>query len=239
MVLERQAALWRLGLLRTDDFVLNETPLGRFRRVTAEQLCAVGVVQLTAQVVSVRASSQEVRDIYLSGAPVTDTPAMMLERLLPAMTRHVGAHAGVVEAVWTFYRRVLLESLRQSHGSLLAVVRAGAPVPGELQDAQRLDAPIDVAGLVELTLAGDAGARVTLQGVAGLLLGMLGSDGVTLVSSAGAVLGFNGFLRPAGQARVPGGARQRAWLALRALVGTELVAALTRSQDGEAEVAVA
>jgi hypothetical protein len=239
MVFERRGDTWRLGLVRTDDFVLSHTPLGRFNQVAPGRLRAVGVLQLTAQVVTVRASSGEARDIYLSGAPVTDAPAVMLDQLRPALTRHLVGGPEVATAVWTFYRRVLLDSLRDPHGSLLAVLRTGAAVPSELEDAALLDQPIDVAGLVRQTQAGDGDARVTLQGVSGLLLRMLGSDGVTLVRSDGAVLGFNGFLRPAGRLRVAGGARRRAWLALRELVGDKLVAALTRSQDGEAEVAVA
>ena len=68
-------------------------------------------------------------------------------------------------------------------------------------------------------------------------------DGVTVFATDGTVRAYGCFLREPGtgvpSAQVVGGARRRAYGVLRSHVGSELVAALYRSQDGAADCVVA
>ena len=65
---------------------------------------------------------------------------------------------------------------------------------------------------------------------------MMSSDGITVLRSDGAVLGFNVFVaHPDSLDRHPGaigGARRRTYETLAGMVGDGLVAAFYRSQDG-------
>lgn len=79
-----------------------------------------------------------------------------------------------------------------------------------------------------------------LMSSAGLLGGMLNSDGITVLDTAGRVLGYNCFVRTTDENLKPrelvGGARRRAFTELRALVDAgNLRGAFIRSSDGASD----
>jgi hypothetical protein len=231
---------WRFGLFRSDAFMLKPSAFGLLRDLPVGRLKVLGVVQLAESVVELRSSGDRVRYVYLSGASINSRPPLLVvEDLVPALVRQVPA--AVRDDVGTFFLRVLLDAMRAPHGCLLAVVPSGAPVPPELTDGMLFEHPISVRDAVarfheERSLE----ARARVQGAASLLLGMLGSDGVTLVSDDGLILGANVFLAQVARApQVIGGARRRAWTELARSVGVTLSAAFTRSQDGVAEGRIA
>lgn len=150
------------------------------------------------------------------------------------------------EQVVGYVARVLGESLRSSHGALLAVVSAGeVHLPDLFVDAVVLPEPILLAHTVaEAIHQPGTGARIQLRGYEALLRGMIGSDGITLLGSDGSIRAFRVFVRrlPSDPDPIPGkttgGARSRAFEVLQGQIGKALRAALFRSHDGRTEVVV-
>ncbi len=231
---------FRYGLFRTDGFVLHQSPMDRLRALQRAGMSLVGLFQLEDSVVSIHAASGASRSIYLSGARVDAAPAPSLVERLAG--RFGGRLAPVLrEGVVQFWRRVLLDSLRLPHGTLVAVVDDADDVRGRFGDAAILEPALDVPSLVERYQSRhDEPARAAVYAAATLASGMLGADGITVVRSDGAALGYNAFIRhrEAGSLAASGGARRRTYEALAADVGHGLVAAFYRSQDGATALAV-
>jgi hypothetical protein len=241
--LVRDATDYRYGVFRADDFVLGQSPLSRLRGLRDPSLCLLGIVQLAENVLEVRGSGGSGRLVHLSGARTDAPPATtFLNDLVRAITRDVPDP--LRPATGTFFRRVLIDALRSTHGSLIAVLPAGERDLAPYADGLLLSEPLDVVASVALWQRdGSIAARSAVQGLAQLLAGMLSADGITLLSSDGSIVGYNIFLHPGPGASIEaaslGGARQRTFQALASQVGRTLVAAFLRSQDGYAECRVA
>jgi hypothetical protein len=142
-----------------------------------------------------------------------------------------------------FMERVLATAIRDSHGTLIAVVAGDSVVvPDSLTDAVLLTEPIDLLGRYRLHEEEEKTAISVgrLQAAAELLRGFVNSDGITVLNAAGKVLAYRAFIRSAEPASpAAGGARTRAFAALSGLVGSGLDAALFRSQDGRIDITIA
>jgi hypothetical protein len=241
--LVRHADGYEYGVFRVDDFVLIASALSRLRALRDPGLRLLGVVQLAENILEVRSCCGDGRLVHLSGARTDVMPATtFLIELVGALTRDVPAE--VRPETGAFFRRVLIDALRSTHGSLIAVLPHGARDVGPFADGLLLAAPLDVAGRVARWRAErSAAARSDVQGLAQLLAGMISADGITLLASDGSIVGYNVFLHPGPTARddesALGGARQRTFRALSSEVGRTLVAAFVRSQDGYAECRIA
>lgn len=227
----------RYGLFRTDAFVLRETPMEILRATSDASVKAIGVAQLGDSIVELRGASGAMRFVYLSGARSDAPPrSVLLRGLLSAIVRDVAEP--LAADTWTFYRRVFIDAMRTGHGSLVAVLPTGADVPPAFADGLILAEPIDVARAIGRYQEGRAEPeRARVQAQARLVASMLNVDGITLLRSDGAILGYNVFVKhPEGApATQGGGARRRTWALLAAMVGGTLAAAFYRSQDGYME----
>lgn len=238
--LDRQGDALRFGVFRSDDFVLCETPLEILRHSDAPELQAVGVFRVSDDVIELRGGVGPSHYIYLSGAR-TDAPppGVVSAELLSSLTRD--SDPEVHDGLRTFYRRVLLDILFAVQGTLIAVVPPGVSPRGFFSDGIFLPDPVNVGGVIQAYQSHRGGrARAALDGLRALLRGMTASDGITVLRSDGAIIGFNVFLAHASAATtrhegIPGGARRRAFDALVGLLDRGLVAAFYRSQDGYAE----
>lgn len=152
----------------------------------------------------------------------------------------VGAQS---EAFVGFVERLLATAVRESHGTLIAVLsKKQKSLPEELKDAIILDPPLDLFERYKLHMdEGKTAISVSrLQVASELLGGFVRSDGITLLSVTGQVLGYRAFIRTAAPENLAtGGARTRAFAGLAALVGAGLEAAFFRSEDGRMEIKLA
>lgn len=241
--LVRRHEAYEYGVFRADDFVLSESPMARLRALRDPALRVIGIVQLAENILEVRSSAGAGRLVHLSGARTDVPPAtMLLLELVGAITRDVPDE--LRPETGTFFRRVLIDALRSTHGSLIAVLPHGSHDVGPFTDGLLLAAPLDVAARVERWRRdGSIAARSGVQGLAQLLGGMLSADGITLLGSDGSIVGYNVFLHPGPGPGTDegslGGARQRTFRALASEVGRTLVAAFVRSQDGYSECRIA
>ena len=142
-----------------------------------------------------------------------------------------------------FIERIISDAVRRSHGALIAVISEKDRCDLEaLSDAVHLEEPIDLYGRYQLHFKEDKTATSVsrLQAAADLLSGFVNSDGITLLNTRGKVLGYRAFIKINDtDAPIMGGARTRAFAALKSLVGNGLEVAFFRSQDGRMEIETA
>lgn len=151
------------------------------------------------------------------------------------------------EQVVGYLTRVLTETLRLSHGALLAIVPAGeVRLPPGFADGIVLTEPIALAKATEEAIRLKSGEAVSLlRSYEALLRGMIMSDGVTILGTDCSIRAFRVFVAASGPGkegseavRPDGGARTRAFAVLRGHTGSKLRAALMRSEDGKTEIVV-
>jgi hypothetical protein len=142
-----------------------------------------------------------------------------------------------------YVARLLTTAIRESHGTLIAVVSDDTNVlPVALQDAISLDPPLDLYERHRLHHEeGATAASVSrLQVASELVSGFVRSDGITVLNTCGKVLGYRAFIHMDSPTQPSaGGARSRAFAAMVGLLGTQLKAAFFRSEDGRMEMRIA
>jgi hypothetical protein len=156
--------------------------------------------------------------------------------LAKMVCRDINTHLDVFPG---FVERILSSAINNSHGTLIAVVPDNsAGLPSIFQDVVALETPIDLLARFNAHVdEGKTAASVSrLQASAELLSGFISSDGITIFNSNGKIMGYRAFIVSAENGIPPiGGARSRAFSAMRKSIGTELSAAFFRSQDGRTE----
>lgn len=155
----------------------------------------------------------------------------IIRRLAHSSTKSAPDAAG---SFCEFMERLLIQSVRKCHGTLIAVVLPGTTdIPEALMDVVKLQTPIDLYERYRLHIdEGKSAISVgRLHGASELLAGFVNSDGITVLGTDGKILGYRAFISSnAGVSS--GGARSRAFAALSGLVGGSLDCAFFRSQDG-------
>jgi hypothetical protein len=229
----------RYGVFRTDGSPLRETSFEQLRRLRRPGSRSIGITRIGASLVEIRTAGGKHEHADFSGsAERSGNPRVALRRFIGALSRD--APAPLRRQLEAFYYRVTVELFSGAHGALAAVMGPSATRPAALSDGIWLRQPLDLGRAVEAYERAPAeGSALALVGYAGLVRRMLSMDGVTVFGSDGTVLGYNCFVEHPGSLRhvdgPVGGARRRAYQALCALVGTELLAALYQSQDGATE----
>lgn len=166
---------------------------------------------------------------------------------LPALDSHIHLHS-LASAIALdiepqpalfagFVERILSNAIKNSHGTLIAVVpSAQGGIPQSLKDIVPLTPSIDLYDRFKLHIdeSKTAVSMSRLQAAAELVSGLICSDGITVFNTAGKVMGYRAFIR-SDEAEMPsdGGARSRAYAAMIKLVGGDLDAAFFKSQDGK------
>lgn len=144
-------------------------------------------------------------------------------------------HHGVLNA---FYKRLLEETLRDSHGCIVAVIENTVRNIDALKlkcDAVFFKPPIDLVDPVlqsEETRTREA--STILRSYASIVRRMINHDGISIFSTDGKLVAYNLFFHDIGtDQNLTGGARTRAF---KALIGSDFFeCCLFRSQDGNME----
>lgn len=237
--IERRPELFRFGVFRTSSSptaVDLRSTLADMQPTTVQALL---LAQLAPGTVEVVGAGLDGLLVHLSGERVEVLPSAAQQDQLSNWFME-DTHVGHMHDPCVSFARNLFGSLlRESHGALIAFVRSGEPIPDALAgDGTILGTPVDLAQLVVQHAEDETTVNYTeLMSSAGLLGGMLNSDGITLLDTSGRILGYNCFVRTSADDLKPselvGGARRRAFTALCALVGAgDLRAAFIRSSDG-------
>lgn len=210
---------------------------------TPDQECPiVRVMQIAPGCIEVRNSNGVVHTFLLSDrSDETVMPSIHLDGLVKAACRL--AHAVARDSLQSYLATVLGRGLQESHGALVVVTQTER-VPKFLNDGIVLSPPIQLG---ELVLAARESSRARndeesnrakkaeqeLLANSALIKGMIRSDGITVLSPKGALLGYNCFVKSSNRNKaVSGGARTRAYETLVTKIGKGLSAVFARSQDG-------
>lgn len=159
-------------------------------------------------------------------------PLQSMDALLSAITRNV--RPDLIDPTRSYLSRVLYNSLRTSHGTLLAVTDRRSPPVKIFDDGIKLSAPLDFPSKISEAKKYN-GNFDKLNSMSSLLSGMVGSDGIVLFDDKARVLGFNYFVRAKQRSRESGGARRRAFATLSSHLGNGVIGAFIQSQDGWSE----
>ena len=159
-------------------------------------------------------------------------PLDALHKLVGAITKNVPGD--ISDQTSSYLTRVMYDSLRVSHGTLIAVTNSKRPSRKLFRDGMSLATPIDIPQIIRDAKKGAIPPQ-NLISTASIVRGMLSSDGIVLFNSQANLLGFNYFVNAAAANTIPGGARQRAFSTLTKHVGKGLLGAFIQSQDGWSE----
>ena len=189
--------------------------------------------QVAEECVQIANSKGSLHHIFFTDRKEDSLPPLQyIEYLVRSITKRV--HDNEKEAVQVFLTKIFMAALPQTHGCILAVTSMNKPPRVLSGDAVILDEPIDFPSLIR-KLKKDRnvdGSLYLLEKKAEIFAGMLRSDGITLFDQRGRLLGYRCFIRTSGKREVVGGARRRAFEALKTRLGQGLSAAFMQSHDG-------
>jgi hypothetical protein len=133
----------------------------------------------------------------------------------------------------TYLESLLSTAVRESHGSLIAVV-SKPKVPAFLSDCTNLNPILSFSAAVESVLH-NSDTIPQLHALESLLYGMFRCDGIVIFDTKANLLAYNAFIKVK-SSDVVGGARRRAFQALSDKVNKGLQAVFIQSQDGASAI---
>jgi hypothetical protein len=136
----------------------------------------------------------------------------------------------------TYIGKTIERALSSCHGTIIVVTKKKS-VPKCLEDGVILETPLDLqnAVLEKNKLGHETTAEHKLSAYSALIQGMISSDGITVFNTRGKLLAYNCFIHSPNQVngkQIVGGARTRAYEALRKKIGNGIEAVFIQSQDG-------
>lgn len=203
-----------------------------------ESFPVIRISQSATNKVEVRSSAGDGIEFRFNNDP--DVEEIKVHQHIHELAKSIAAKSGKHGDLFTGYiDRILSTAIKSCHGTLIAVVpSAKADLPAEISDLVRLEPPFHLYDRFQSHIdEGKTAASVSrLQAASELVSGFIDSDGITVFSDAGYVLGYRAFVKnDTAGAPVMGGARSRAFGSMKALVGKSIVAAFFRSQDGRTD----
>lgn len=175
--------------------------------------------------------------LFSANAPGQEIPAgTHVSKLCQAASKRVPEDSRAAFSL--FLENIVGQALDRSHGALIAVVdRQRHHLDGRLREYMPVEPPIDLAARFEQHRSEPSAVTLSkLQAASELLAGFVGSDGLTMLTDDGNIAGFRCLVDTKEIEGPPnGGSRTRAFAALQAVVGKELVAAYFQSQDGRTD----
>lgn len=194
-----------------------------------DELKVVKAFQVAEDCVEVRANNDSCHYVYLDHRK-SDTPHPLyyLDHLVRDIVSNVSEE--LREPTETLLKRIFYESLRLAHGCIVAVT--SKKVPSFIaKDGIILDSSIDFQDLVK-SYRKDSEQYSNIVSKSSLVSGMLNTDGIVLFNTNGKLLGYNFFIKTFSNKSIIGGARKRAFFALKNKIGKGIVSVLMQSQDG-------
>lgn len=196
----------------------------------SDELSVVKAFQVAEDCVEISSNNGGRHYIFLDHRKEDSPPPLQyLDELVSLIASNVKEK--YFESTKSFLIRLLFESLRESHGCIIAVTNMQKAPKLLANDGVILRSPIDFGSLVEQLIT----KRTTESAISSkgyLLKGMLNSDGVLLFDNQARLLGYNCFVKISKKAEVIGGARKRAFSTLKENVGRGLCGVFMQSQDG-------
>jgi hypothetical protein len=195
-------------------------------------LKVVKIHQITDECVEIRSGNDKTYYVHFNHQKGSCPPPL---EYFDSLVSQICAGLAEKERVKNFLSNLLMDGLRKSHGCLIAVT-AMKKTPSILSDGVFLEEPLDFSSLIDEASRNPENFEYLIS-KSDLVKGMLNSDGIMLFDNNARLLGYNCFINISAKAsKVVGGARRRAYSALKDAVGKKgIVAAFMQSQDGWTE----
>lgn len=231
------------GIFRTDPSPITPTPFERLRGNKDLHTKIIGLSRLGRSFIEVRSGVELFQFVNMMGDhEETMNPKEMIRRLMKVATQDAPAH--LKTQLRSFYFRLGVDILHANHGTLLAVIPYQKNVPALFRDGILLEQKISVlAGVSKLLESNNREALQQLVAWNQLIRRMASMDGITVLDTRGAIVGYNCFIKDSAldtqeAGTITGGARRRAFDALRSYLGTQICGVIYKSQDGVVELGI-
>jgi hypothetical protein len=190
----------------------------------------VKACQIAHDCVEIRCNNGSYHYIFLNHRKEDSPPPLQyLDKLVSAITEN--SSVDEQEPTFGLLKKLLFEALRQSHGCIIAVTHLSNAPSFLSEDGIILEQAIDFPNMVKALKKFEIPPS-QLESKGKLLNGMLNSDGIIIFNNSGKLLGYNCFVKITQNENIIGGARKRAFSALKEKIGNELTAVFIQSQDG-------
>lgn len=231
------------GVFRAEQSPLSPTAFESLRQTKNNRVQILGLSRLGGSLVEVRSANGKYKYINLSGDhEESKNPPKLIHDFMGIATRD--ASPDILHHLRSFYYRVGVDLLHANHGTLLAVTHFDKQVPEIFHDGIILEQRIDISHTISQFLsANDRDSFQRLTAWSKLLRRMTRMDGITLIDTSGAIVGYNCFIRSSSpdsdlRSSSLGGARRRAYNLLCSYLGQHLAGVIYKSQDGLTEMEV-
>jgi hypothetical protein len=227
------------GIFRNSPSPLNEPSFHRLRTLTETPALLIGVQRSGESVVEIRAYGGPVIYFDTSGKKEKrDHPALLIQSVSKAVTRDVPSP--LRNKSRRFYEKIMEALFTGPHGCLVAILETGHPPPDLLKDGIHLHPPLDPVKVLRSHLMKKSSETTSaLFAYSNLIRNMLETDGVTIFDTRGRIVSYHAFVLDPGVSTsyldLTGGARSRAYLRMKTVLGSRLYAVLYKSQDGDGE----
>jgi hypothetical protein len=231
------------GIFRTDPSPVNPTPFERLRQNKNRNVKIIGLSRLGRSFIEVRSGVGLFQFVNMLGDhEETMNPKEMIRSFMKVATQD--APFDLKAQLLSFYYRLGADILHSNHGTLLAIIPHQKSVPSLFRDGILLENRINVLGGISKMREPSTEESLHQLVAWNLLIRRMASmDGITVLDSCGAVVGYNCFIRGSNleskeAGMVMGGARRRAFDVLRSHLGSQLFGVIYKSQDGVVELGV-
>lgn len=240
--LEQDAGEYRYGVFRESEFPTALDIRETLASLPKESVNAVLACQIAEKAVELVGTAKRHLHIHLSAVSAEEPPAnASLDTLIQATISDVPESTR--EPMRSYLSSTVGSALLHGHGALIAVLQAGQPIPAVFaDDGVLLPEPIELTSIVQIFLTTqNSESTLALISYGALLEGMLGCDGITILRSDGAIIGYNFFVKDDNVKNKPaseliGGARRRAFAVLcRVVEEGEANCVFIRSSNGSSE----
>jgi len=229
---EIKNTIFNFGIFRSNLSPLNPTPFEKLRSTKADNKNIIGLTRSGSSVVEIRISRQDSLLVNVSGAfDEFKNPKDQIKEFMDKVSQDISED--LKNHVKSFYYRVGIDLLYANHGALLLVIKDDAKIPSIIRDGVILEKNINVSESVKLFCNSKTISNYQqLLSWNHLLRRMFSMDGITILNTSGAIVGYNCFIETKFLERKYGGARLRAFKTLKNTLNEKIVGVLYKSQDG-------
>jgi hypothetical protein len=233
----------QFGIFRTDPSPVSPTAFERLRQNKNRKLKIIGLSRLGRSFIEVRSGIGLFQFVNMIGDhEETMNPKEMIRNFMKTATQD--APADLKPQLQSFYNRLGADILHSNHGTLLAIIPHRTGVPALFRDGILLESRINIlSGISKLRESNSGEALHQLVAWNQLIRRMASMDGITVLDSRGAVVGYNCFIKDSTleskeMGMVTGGARRGAFDVLCSHLGKQLFGVIYKSQDGVVELGI-
>jgi hypothetical protein len=237
----RKNQTFEYGVFKSGTSILSVPAAEIILSTDAPLKPAVLVHQTSGKVVEVKGSNRNsIIASFSSNGKIEHSPIDHQAKCVECIIEHVPQE--LQDQARNFFRRLFMDIMQNGHGTLISIVdHSFNELPNLLKDGIKFDEKIDIISAIKDLVNNESlTANSAIDGYFSLLKGMLSSDGVTIFSNDGSIIGYNVFVSyttVSPHRERFGGSRKRTYNNLMSNLDDKLIAVFVQSQDGAIQFA--